>query len=430
MSSRKILIISYYWPPSGGVGVQRWMNFSLQLKNLGWEPMVLTPDNPQFEIKDEHLLERVKEIPTYTVPIWEPFNFFHQLTGGKERKNIQQGLVLEKSDKTFKDHLAVWVRGNLLIPDPRVFWVRKASNRAIELVKMESIDTIITTGPPHSMHLVGRRVKRKTGVKWLADFRDPWSKWDVLTKLRTSALAMSLHKKLEASVLKETDIATTVSKRLAQAFGGIEVLHNGITVRQKEQITPDHRQFTIGYFGMLSEFRNPSTLWMLLDQLCRENPDFSSKLTIRIGGIVAESIKDELSRLKELEGKIEFLGYLSHEQVQKEYQKCNLLLLLQNKSNNSEWILPVKFFEYLAAHRMILCLGERSSDLGDLMNGREIGEILSYAAIDEMRAFILDVFEHARKPNGSDIEDLMRQFSHERLVRQLENYLTKLNEQH
>ena len=175
-SSRKILIITYYWPPSGGVGVQRWMNFALQLKKKGWEPTVLTPENPQFEIKDEKLLEKVKDIRVEKLTIWEPFNLFHKLTGNKNRENVQQGLVLEKSQKSVKDGLMVWIRGNLLVPDPRVFWVKPASKKAIELIREEGIETIITTGPPHSMHLIGRRVKRKTNIKWLADFRDPWSK--------------------------------------------------------------------------------------------------------------------------------------------------------------------------------------------------------------------------------------------------------------
>ena len=123
----------------------------------------------------------------------------------------------------------VWIRGNLLVPDPRVFWVKPASKKAIELIREEGIETIITTGPPHSMHLIGRRVKRKTNIKWLADFRDPWSKWDVIQKLNTSSFVKGIHKRMERSVIAEADIATTVSSRLAQAFGGVEGLHNGIT---------------------------------------------------------------------------------------------------------------------------------------------------------------------------------------------------------
>lgn len=430
MPNKKILIISYYWPPSGGVGVQRWMNFALQLKSRGWDPVVLTPENPQFEIKDEKLLERVKDIPVFKVPIWEPFNFFHKLTGGKDRKNVQQGLVLEKSQKSITDQIAVWVRGNLLIPDPRVFWLKNASGFAIDLIKKESIGTIITTGPPHSIHLIGRKVKRKTGVKWVADFRDPWSKWDVLQKLKTSTIALQVHRRLEKSILQEADTTTTVSHRLAKAFGNTEVLHNGITVSKDKEVEVDSNFFTVGYFGMLNELRDPSRLWLLLDQLCRENEEFGSKLRVRIGGIVSESIKEELSRLQQLGAKVEFLGYLPHEQIQHEYKKCNLLLLLQNKSDNSEWILPVKFFEYLAAKRMILCLGKRSSDLGDLMNGKGIGEILNYGDVEEMRAFVLDVFEKNEIPEEADIKTLLKQFSHDTLVEKLEELLKELNEQH
>ena len=386
---------------------------------------MLTPENPQFEIKDERLLEKVRDIPAEKIPIWEPFNLFHKLTGNKDRKNVQQGLVLEKSNRTFKDNLMIWVRGNLLIPDPRVFWVKPAAKRASELIEKEGIDTIITTGPPHSMHLIGKRVKKKTGVKWLADFRDPWSKWDVLEKLNTSSIALDVHQRLEKSVLKNADCAMTVSSRLADALGGIEVIHNGITVRNKSDINPNLAHFTIGYFGLLNELRNPRQLWQLLDQMCRESQVFANKLRIRIGGIVSESIKDEICELKELNGKVEFLGYLPHETMQDEYRKCDILLLLLNKSTNSEWILPVKFFEYLAAERMILGMGERKSDLGDLMNTKDVGEILAYSEIDSIRGFIKDIFENERRPNAEDTASLLNQFSHERLVDKLEELIKR-----
>ncbi|WP_436517374.1 hypothetical protein [Ekhidna sp. To15] len=425
-SNRKVLIISYYWPPSGGVGVQRWMNFALQLKNRGWDPIVLTPENPQFEIKDENLLDMVDEIPTIKLPIWEPFNLFHKLTGNKDRKNVQQGLVLEKSEKKFKDKLMVWVRGNLLVPDPRAFWVKSAAKQAIKTVKEQNIGTIITTGPPHSMHLIGRKVKRAVEeVRWLADFRDPWSKWDVLEKLNTSAIVLDIHKRMERSVIREADVATTVSTRLAQAFGGIDLLHNGITVQNKSISEPNESHFTIGYYGMLNELRNPRQLWLLLDQMCRENQVFANKLKIRIGGIVSESIKEEITALSELKGKVEFLGYLPHHSIQDEYRRCNVLLLLLNKSDNSEWILPVKFFEYLAAERMILGLGGRKSDLGDLMNDKDVGEIIAYPEIGSIRGFLEDIFENERLPLKEDTEALLRQFSHSHLVEKLEKLLLR-----
>ena len=385
----------------------------------------MTPENPQFEIKDEKLLDRVEDIPVVRLPIWEPFNLFHALTGNKNRKNVQQGLILEKSQRSIKDNIMIWIRGNLLIPDPRVFWVRPAAKRAIKLIEEEGIPTIITTGPPHSIHLIGKRVKRKTGVKWLADFRDPWSKWDVLEKLKTSSLALSIHKKLESSVLDMVDCGITVSARLAQSLGGLEVIHNGVTIQNKSETAPNASHFTIGYFGLLNELRNPRQLWHLLDQMCRENQVFANKLCIRVGGIVSESIKSEINELKNLKDKVEFLGYLPHESIQDEYRKCDVLLLLLNKSTNSEWILPVKFFEYLAAERMILGLGERKSDLGDLMNVKDVGEILAYSEIDSIRGFLEDVFENERRPGPGDIASLLERFSHEKLVDKLEELLRK-----
>ncbi|MEQ9465821.1 MAG: hypothetical protein RLN88_00335 [Ekhidna sp.] len=427
-TNRKILIITYYWPPSGGVGVQRWMNFALQLKKRGWDPMVLTPENPQFEIRDEKLLERVKNIPVIKLPIWEPFDLFHRITGNKNRENVQQGLVLEKTNKSVKDQVMVWIRGNMLVPDPRVFWVRFAAKRAIELIGEEGIGTIITTGPPHSMHLIGRRVKRKAGVRWLADFRDPWSRWDVLKKLNTSSFVLDIHRRMEQSVIREADVAVTVSRRLAESLGNVQVLHNGITVGSTSTTQPNEARFTIGYFGMLNELRNPRQLWHLLDQMCRENQVFANKLRIRIGGIVAESIKQEICDLAELRDRVEFLGYLSHESMQDEYSRCDVLLLLLNKSDNSKWILPVKFFEYLAANRMILGLGDRKSDLGDLMNSKYVGEILDYSEISEIRSFIEDIFENERRPDASEVKSLMDQFSHDKLVLKLEELLIE-NEQ-
>lgn len=426
MSSKKLLIITYYWPPSGGVGVQRWMNFALQLKERGWEPIVLTPSNPQFSIMDEKLEERVRHIRTIKTPIWEPFELFHTLTRGANRKGIQQGLVLEKNQKTLKDKLVVWVRGNLFIPDPRVFWLKRAVSAAKKVIEKERIPLLVTTGPPHSVHLIGRTVKRSTDVKWIADFRDPWSRWDLLKKLNASPLALRLHQRLEQSVLKESDMPIAVSEGMAKDFGGINVLTNGITLRKKGFREPPEEVFRMGYFGMLNEIRNPTRLWMLLDQMCRENQSFHEKLEVRIGGIVSEKVKSDIDKLKMLREKVVYLGYLPHEQLHEEYQLCNFLLILQNQSNNARYILPVKFFEYLSAYRMLLCLGERESDLGLIMNKRGVGEILSYVDVAGMRAFIEHLFEGNVSADKEAVDDLLDTYSHQKLVVQLEGYMRTL----
>lgn len=435
MSTKKVLIITYYWPPSGGVGIQRWMYFAVNLKKLGWEPLIYTPSNPQFEIHDEKLLEITKEIQVIRKPIWEPFSIFHKITGSKNKKEVQQGLVLEKSRKGVLDSLFIWIRGNLFIPDPRVFWKRKSIKFLNQLTQAEDISTIITTGPPHSMHLIGLGLKKKNPkLKWLADFRDPWSDWDILPKLKTSAFALRQHRSLEHSVLQSANQVLTVSKRLAQALElktnhnrSIKVIKNGIqAIEVVEAEKSNDHQFTIGYFGMLNELRDPEVLWDLLSKLCKENVTFSNALNIRLGGIVSESIKSRLLQDPQLKDKVTFLGYIPHQDIFEEYQRCNLLLLLLNKSDNAKWILPVKFFEYLSAGKAILSIGPTDSDLADLYQEKKIGGIYSYEQQKDIFAFVMSVFEKKYELDLTDFQTLLKENSRHEQAKKLAELLKDL----
>ncbi|MFT6868433.1 MAG: glycosyltransferase involved in cell wall biosynthesis, partial [Cyclobacteriaceae bacterium] len=288
MSAKKVLIITYYWPPSGGVGVQRWLHFAINLNKLGFEPVIYTPEKPQFEILDESIVDLVADIEVLKKPIWEPFAFFHKLT--KNKNKVTQGTVLEKPKQTLKDKLFIWIRGNFFIPDPRVFWVKPSVKFLGKYLLENKINTIITTGPPHSMHLIGLGLKKSINhLKWLADFRDPWSDWDILQKLNTSALAMSRHRFLEKRVLENANVVLTVSKRLGKSLQekmndkvNVQVIMNGIASSHSEKpVYTSYEKFVIGYFGMLNELRDPETLWLALEQLCAEKPEIHDRLEIR-----------------------------------------------------------------------------------------------------------------------------------------------------
>lgn len=438
MTKKQILIVTYYWPPSGGVGVQRWLHFAKNLKSMGWEPVVYTPENPQFDIRDTALENLAKDIEVIRKPIWEPFTFFHQLTGNTNKENIKQGLVLEKTTKTWKDDLIVWIRGNVFVPDPRVFWVRPSVKFLKRVMKKRGIKTLITTGPPHSMHLVGLGLKKRMpDLKWLADFRDPWSDWDVLPKLKVADITLNRHKRLERKVLERSDGVITVSHRLAQALSdktnpkiGVRVITNGISdekAKVKQQATPDpDEKFVIGYYGMLNELRNPEAFWEVLEELCEQNPEFDQKLEIRLGGIVAQYIRDRLESSSRLQQKVVFLGYLSHESVFKEYGRCNVLLLLLNQTNNARWILPMKFFEYLSAGRPVLSLGPETSDLGELFEGKAIGRMLEFGDTDGIRNFIQLNFQQKYEQNMGDYIGLLKTFSRSHQTRELAKVLDSL----
>lgn len=422
MRQKRILIISYYWPPSGGVGVQRWMHFARNLKDLGWEPVVYTPDNPQFDIKDDSLMDWVRDIEVIKQPIWEPFAFFHRITGGKNKEGVKQGLVMEKSKKSWKDRLIVWIRGNLFVPDPRVFWVRPSVRFLASEMTKRGIRTMITTGPPHSMHLIGLGLKsRVAGLKWIADFRDPWSDWDVLVKMKVSGWAMAHHRKAERAVLVRADEVITVSQRLAQALKtkgepkkNVHVVSNGISdsrIHLEVSENEARSRFVIGYYGMLNELRDPVSLWTVLEKMCEADGRFRECLEIRLGGIIAQSILDRLEKSKYLSDKLIQLGYLTHEQIFIEYKKCSILLLLLNKSDNAQWILPMKFFEYLSAGKAILSLGSPESELAEKFERRQIGVMLDFDQTEEIEAFLWANFEGDYHLNLNDHRDLLSRYS-------------------
>ncbi|MEO9475288.1 MAG: glycosyl transferase [Cyclobacteriaceae bacterium] len=435
MSEKKVLIITYYWPPSGGVGVQRWLHFAINLKKLGIEPVIYTPSNPQFEIQDEKLLELAKDIEVIKKPIWEPFQLFHKLTGSKNKGKIQQGVVLEKPKKSFKDKLFVWLRGNLFVPDARRFWVKPSVKFLSGYLLDKDINTIITTGPPHTMHMIGLGLKKKEPtLQWIADFRDPWSDWDILKQLKTGFLAMSRHRKLERNVLKRATEVITVSKRLGLSLESkirnekeVKVLMNGIDLAENPAAaTSNTNKFTIGYFGMLNELRDPQGLWLALENICAENKDFASKLEIRIGGIVSDSIVERIKSSKHLSSCLTQLGYVPHQEVFRHYQECDVLLLLLNKSDNAKWILPVKFFEYLSAHRPILTFGPDDSDLGDILSENNIGRMMSGDDSNEIAKFILANFTSQYSTEKKDFDQLLARHSRVAHARELADLINSI----
>lgn len=434
MALGKVLIVTYYWPPSGGVGVLRWLHFARNLQQLGWEPIIYTPENAQYEVLDPALAALVTEFKTVKRPIWEPLAAFQKLTRNKKKSPAQHGTVVTKS---WKDRLMVWIRGNVFVPDSRVLWVKPSVTFLAKYLQRENINLIITNGPPHSMHLIGLGLKRlRPTVKWLADFRDPWSDWDFLTLFNTGPAAMKRHKKYERQVLERADAVVAPTKRLAQALEAkvghtrtVEVITNGIAIDPDTHQTPPpapQDKFVIGYYGMLNDLRNPTPFWNLLETLCAENEAFRNKLELRFSGVISASVQNQLSQYTHLGQKVVFLPYTPHEKIFKEYQRCHILLLLQAKTDNAQWVLPVKFFEYLSAHRAILGLGPVESDLGDIFTGQQIGEMIEPSHINAQRAFILANFQSQYPLNLEHYKALMFEYARQRKAEQMAEVLARL----
>jgi glycosyltransferase involved in cell wall biosynthesis len=429
---KKVLIITYYWPPSGGGGVQRWVKMTKYLPEFGWEPIIFTPENPDFSLRDESLLQDVSpELEVLKFPIWEPYQLFNKLTGGKNQSNVKQGLVLEKSRKSWIDRLSIWLRGNLFLPDPRVFWVRPSVRFLTPFIQDRQIDLIITTGPPHSMHLIGKALKKKTGVKWLADFRDPWSDWDLMDKLGSTSWAKSLQRKMEKKVFEQADGILTVGYRLEKRLKEIGakntyVVHNGFDEEDFAATPPPPpAKFILSHTGLLNEMRDPQVLWQVLEDLCRESEEFASLVEIHLAGTVSESISSRLAAHPVLGAKLHLKGYLSHTQVLEQYGQSAVLLLILNHTDNAAWIVAGKLFEYLAAQRPILMLGPQQSDAADILRDTQSGKVAEFEDYATLKAHLFQLFEEY-KAQKTRISTSIQAYSRKELTKKLTDILQNL----
>lgn len=386
---QKVLIVTYYWPPSAGGGVQRWLKLAAHLPEFGIEPVIFTPENPAFNLRDISLL---KDIPpgleVWKFPIWEPVKLL-----GKANQPFQ-GQVLEKKKKGFLDRMTIFLRATLFIPDPRLFWVRPSVNFLQKMIETNEIGTVITTGPPHSMHLIGRGLKQKTGVKWVADFRDPWSQWDILDKLGVKGWARRRHQVLERKVIKDADLLITVSPSWEadlKALGATKtfVLTNGFDrVSPQESVESHAGNFIISHIGMLNEMRNPRGLWLALAQLCQDHPEFASDLKIYLAGIPSEKVTASIEAYPELKEKLVVDGYLSYDDANKKMRRSGILLLVMNDSQNAKGHIPGKLFEYLAAERPVLAIGDPEGDSAGILRETRAGHCHRY---DDVTAIKNDI---------------------------------------
>lgn len=414
---KKVLIITYYWPPSGGGGVQRWLKFAKYLPEYGWEPIIYTPENPSFDLQDMSLLSEVSpETDVIKFPIWEPYQLFESFSG---QKTPSQGLAKSTKKKSFLSNFALWVRGNFFIPDPRRFWVRPSIKFLTDFVASNEIDTIVTTGPPHSMHLIGLGLKKKTGIKWVADFRDPWSKWDMLNTFKLGVLAKWQHSRLELRVLKHADEVMTVSDTWADDFRHIyqrkyHVVTNGFDAEDFNNIQDDvsNDKLKLYHFGLINAFRSPKGFWDALKE-------YNQEVEVQLTGTVSDEIMEMIHSDALLDKVVDITPPIPHDQVVHSFSKADALLLILNNSENAKGHLPGKLFEYLASKRPILALGPRDSDAAKIIRETNTGIVVNHDNKQEILKALKRIREEAYIPNIKEIEKFSRKALTEKLVHQV-----------
>ena len=430
MEPKKVLIITYYWPPAGGPGVQRWLKFVKYLPDFGVQPIVYIPENPTYPIVDENLLQEVSDRAIILKQkIFEPYQLASFLSKNKTKK-MNSGIIPNQKKQSFLDKVFLWIRGNLFIPDARFFWVKPSVSYLENYIVENNIDTIVTSGPPHSLHLIGLELKQKLNVKWFADFRDPWTTIGYHKSLRLSDFAAQRHKDLESKVLNTADTIIVTSKTTKKEFEvlttkPIAVITNGFDAENIEK-QPLDTKFSLAHIGSFLSARNPKLLWESLTELLDEIPGFVSHLEIKLIGAVSQEVLDTIAVFS-LNSYLNNLGYVSHAEAIAHQRKSQVLLLIEIDSEETKSIIPGKLFEYMVSNRPIIAIGPNGSDFAEIITNTNTGVFFDYSEKVKLKNLILDFYnqylEGKLQSHGIGLE----KYSRKNLTGELVQLLTSNN---
>ena len=399
--ARRVLVLTYYFPPSGGPGVQRILKFVKYLPGAGWTPSVVTVEDGTYPAHDPSLAADVPErAEVHRTRSWDPYQLYAWWTGQSRDDAVVQGSV-EGDEAGWKPWLARWVRANVFLPDARVGWVPFAVGRGRQLLSSGRFDAVLTTGPPHSTHLAGAALQALTGTPWLADFRDPWTDINYYQELPHTRWAQRLDEALERLVLRRAQAVTTVSpgwrdllsRNVERAERNrFHVIQNGFDEADVDpaQHAVDEDVFSVTHVGSLYASRNPTGLWRALQKLRDETavPD----LRIRLVGMVDPPVRAAIRR-HDLDDVTEFVSYVPHDEAVAYMQRAGLLLLSIEDFPAATGMLTGKIYEYLVSGRPVLGVGPPEGDAAVLLDKTGGGELFGWADTAGMASFVREHYE-------------------------------------
>ncbi len=424
----KVLIITYYWPPAGGSGVQRWLKFAKYLREFDIEPVIYTVDNANYAIEDEKLQEEIPNgIEVIRKDIFEPNKLISFL--GSKKKKTSAGFL--KPNPGLLGKIAQYVRANYFIPDARKFWIKPSIKYLKNYLKQHPVDLIITTGPPHSLHLIGLQLKQELGVKWVSDFRDPWTEIDYFHHLPLTKKSLNKHRGFETEVLKKSDSVIVVGNEMKRSFqkqsNKVEVITNGYDDEVSSTTNQLDNSFSITHIGMMNADRNPKVFWEAIEELCVENEELKSDLKIRLIGEVSDEVKKNASQLGDI---VEFVKYVPHEEVKKYQCSTQVLLLCINNVPSAKGIITGKIFEYLQAKRPILAIGPEEGDAADILKKTQSGKIFGFSNKHDLKEHIAKLYKEYKKEELTVNSSNITQYHRRELTAQLANVIRKTVEEH
>jgi hypothetical protein len=419
---KRVLIITYYWPPAGGPGVQRWVKFAKYLPQQGWQPVIYTPSNPEMQSVDESLLGDIPdEAVIVKTPIHEIYGLYRKLTGKKaSQKEVN---MVNSRKKSLKERIVMWIRGNLFIPDPRVSWVGPSVRFLKKYLKEHPVDVIVSTGPPQSMHLIARKISKAMDLPWIADFRDPWTKIFYFKHLSLTAWARRKHKRLEQAVLDDATRVVAVSPLVQEDFQKetatpVELITNGYDEEDFEQRVEPDGYFNVTHTGQFSADGDPVTLWKVLSEKCSKDKEFASMLRIRLAGKTDAPVIASI-RAAGLGENLVDLGYQNHEIAVREQKNATILILPLRHEPEYKATIPGKTWEYLASGNPVLGIGQRDGAMARIVNQTRAGVVFSWDDEASMAKYIDFCWERFKSDSFENPTKGIEQYSRRALTKKM-----------
>jgi glycosyltransferase involved in cell wall biosynthesis len=413
--------------------VQRWLKFVKYLPGFGWEPYVFTPQNPAYTITDETLSRDVPpEAKVIRFPIWEPYGAYNKVNsalGG----NVPAHDVSTKKRSWFRT-ISTWLRGNMIVPDPRVFWVRPSVKFLTTFLTDNNIDVVITTGPPHSMHLIGLALKKRLpSLKWIADFRDPWSQWGLLDSLSVSRPVRRVHERLERRVLQSADVVTSITPFYVRQFATIGkrevlLLTNGY---DEDDFRDFHvrraSKFFIRHIGIVNEKCDPRGFMKAVAAIVKEDPVFAADVAVEFIGEVNVGFRNHVNSDQVLTTLTTFIPGVPHRELLSMYESSALLVLVLVGYKDAEGYMPGKMFEYIATGIPVVGVGPVDGDAAALLRDSGAGTMVDGNDDAGIRARIKSVYGNWK--NGQIIQtgSLVTGYSRKAVTKKLVALLENLN---
>ena len=408
--NKHIILLSYYWPPAGGSGVQRWWFFTNQLAKRGWTIDVITVKDPVGIPLDSSFQNQCHpNIHVFPLSIWEPGKHLYHTAKPREK----EGSIY---------HIIRWIRANFFFPDARQFFIKPAISLVKKRLTKQPTNWLITTGPPHSMHLVGYAFRKTSDLQWLADFRDPWSQFFVNHELPMMSFVRNRHKRIEQQVVSAADCVVTTSPSLSAYFkaynSSVVSIFNGYEKPLEGSLQQD---FTMTYAGALKSNQHIETVFSILKTLCSRDQFFAKQFRFRLCGAF-----DNINPPAELKDQVVPYGYQTKDEIDRILPQSHILLLLGNDQADSQLVIHGKLYAYMAARRPVLALVNKHGDMSKLIREYKLGAVFLYTETDEITAWIASQFEDYKAGTVALLAMPDQRFSREKQAEDLHLLLNQL----